>query len=130
MAKRIYHIKGKHPTLTTLTGGHQRKTITDGKEMFYLNPEHAEELQTLPKGYTEGLSDNQRFKVIGNGWTVDVIAHLFKELRNQSPTSQTKSLRDFPNGEHNKDLTATPKSASQTSLNPDINRNNNRCLTR
>jgi len=46
----------------------------------------------------------------------------------QSSTSQTKSLRDFPNGEHNKDLTATqqvasPKSASQTSLNPDIKRN-------
>jgi len=105
MAKRIYHIKGKHPTLTTLTGGHQRKTITDGKEMFYLNPEQVEELQTLPRGYTKGLSDNQRFKVIGNGWTVDVIAHLFKALRNQSPTSQTKSSNeDFPNGEHNTNL--------------------------
>jgi DNA (cytosine-5)-methyltransferase 3A len=63
MAKRIYHVRGKHPTLTTLTGGHQRKTITDGKDMFYLNPNHAEELQTLPKDYTKGLSDNQRFKV-------------------------------------------------------------------
>jgi len=82
MAKRIYNIKGKHPTLTTLTGGHQRKTITDGDDMFYLTPEHAEELQTLPKGYTEGLSDNQRFKVIGNGWTVDIISHIFKQLKN------------------------------------------------
>lgn len=80
MAKRIYHIKGKHPTLTTLTGGHQRKTITDGEERFYLSPEHAEELQTLPKGYTEGLSDNQRFKVIGNGWTVEVIKHILSFL--------------------------------------------------
>ena len=34
MAKRIYHIDGKHPTLTTLTGGGQRKTITDGKDLF------------------------------------------------------------------------------------------------
>jgi len=80
MAKRIYDVRGKHPTLTTLTGGHQRKTITDGKDMFYLSPEHAEELQTLPKGYTKGLSDNQRFKVIGDGWTVDIIMHIFKQL--------------------------------------------------
>jgi len=80
MAKRIYHVRGKHPTLTTLTGGHQRKTITDGKDMFYLNPNHAEELQTLPKDYTKGLTDNQRFKVIGNGWTVDIITSIFSCL--------------------------------------------------
>ena len=80
MAKRIYHINGKHPTLTTLTGGHQRKTITDGDDMFYLTPNHAEELQTLPENYTQPLSDNQRFKVIGNGWTVDVVAHIFRGL--------------------------------------------------
>lgn len=81
MAKRIYHINGKHPTLTTLSGGHQRKTITDGKELFYLEPLHCERLQTLPDNYTEGISDRQRFKCLGNGWTVDVIAHIFKELR-------------------------------------------------
>jgi len=81
MAKRIYDIRGKHPTLTTLSGGHQRKTIKDGDERFYLTPEHSEKLQTLPLGYTEGLSDNQRLKVIGNGWTVDIIANIFKELK-------------------------------------------------
>jgi DNA (cytosine-5)-methyltransferase 3A len=39
-------------------------------------------LQTLPIGYTDscGLSNNQRIKAIGNGWTVDVIAHIFKGL--------------------------------------------------
>ena len=76
MAKRIYHINGKHPTLTTLSGGHQRKTITDGKDMFYLEPLHCERLQTLPDNYTAGISDRQRFKCLGNGWTVDVIAHI------------------------------------------------------
>ena len=81
MAKRIYNINGKHPTLTTLSGGHQRKTITDGKELFYLEPLHCERLQTLPDGYTEGVSDRQRFKGIGNGWTVDVIAHIFTNLK-------------------------------------------------
>lgn len=81
MAKRIYNINGKHPTLTTLSGGHQRKTITDGKDLFYLEPIHCEKLQTLPVGYTEGISDRQRFKCLGNGWTVDVIAHIFTGLK-------------------------------------------------
>ena len=48
-------------------------------------------------------------------------------LSNQSPTSQTKSLRDFPNGEHNTSLktpTSSPsKLPSATSLNNNINRN-------
>ena len=80
MAKRIYHIDGKHPTLTTLTGGGQRKTITNGNEMFYLNPEHCEKLQTVPLGYTKTASERQRFRMLGNGWTVDVIAHIFSFL--------------------------------------------------
>ena len=80
MAKRIYHIDGKHPTLTTLTGGGQRKTITDGKEMFYLTPNHCEKLQTVPLGYTKMVSERQRFRMLGNGWTVDVIAHIFGGL--------------------------------------------------
>lgn len=83
MAKRIYHIDGKHPTLTTLTGGGQRKTITDGKEMFYLNPNHCEKLQTVPLNYTEGVSERQRFRMLGNGWTVDVIAHIFSSLKGE-----------------------------------------------
>lgn len=81
MSKRIYHIRGKYPTLTTLTGGHQRKTITDGVDYFYLSPLYCERLQTLPDNYTEGVSDTQRYKMIGNGWTIDVIAWIFGFLR-------------------------------------------------
>ena len=130
MAKRIYHVRGKHPTLTTLTGVHQRKTITDGKDMFYLNPNHAEELQTLPKDYTKGLTDNQRFKVIGNGWTVDVIAHLFKALKESPNFTQSLSEIGFAQQNSiNKDLevsaSPTPKESQKAipSLNPDIRRN-------
>ena len=36
-----------------------------------------ERLQTLPDNYTEGLTDRQRYEVIGNGWTIDVISHIF-----------------------------------------------------
>ena len=41
-----------------------------------------ESLQTLPKDYTKGIINMERFKAIGNGWTVDVIAHIFKQLKN------------------------------------------------
>jgi DNA (cytosine-5)-methyltransferase 3A len=36
-----------------------------------------EKLQTLPVNYTEGVSDAQRRKMIGNGWTVSIIQHIF-----------------------------------------------------
>ena len=41
----------------------------------------AERLQTLPEGYTKGISDSKRYAVIGNGWTVDVISHIFQFLK-------------------------------------------------
>lgn len=47
-------------------------------------PEECEEFQTLPIGYTSSLSKAQRYKVIGNGWTVDVIAHILSSIGNKS----------------------------------------------
>jgi len=45
-----------------------------------MSPIECERLQTIPDNYTEGVSDTQRYKMIGNGWTVDVISHIFKNL--------------------------------------------------
>lgn len=45
-----------------------------------LHPIECERLQTLPDNYTDGISDRQRYKALGNGWTVDVIVHLLKCL--------------------------------------------------
>jgi len=61
------------------TGGHNvpLKSI-DLKDK--LTPEECERLQTLPIGYTSIESNSQRYKMIGNGWTVDVIVHLFSSL--------------------------------------------------
>lgn len=50
-------------------------------EYYILTPMECERLQTLPDNYTEGASNTQRYKAIGNGWTVDVIAHIFKYLK-------------------------------------------------
>jgi len=44
-------------------------------------PVECERLQTIPNNYTEGVSNTQRYKMIGNAWTVDVIAHIFKNLK-------------------------------------------------
>lgn len=44
-------------------------------------PIECERLQTLPDGFTEGVSDSQRYKMLGNGWTADVISHIFKGLK-------------------------------------------------
>jgi DNA-cytosine methyltransferase len=41
-----------------------------------LTPVECERLQTLPDEYTQGVSDSQRYKMLGNGWTVDVISHI------------------------------------------------------
>lgn len=46
-----------------------------------LTPLECERLQTLPDNYTEGISDTKRYICIGNGWTVDVIAHIFTFLK-------------------------------------------------
>ena len=43
----------------------------------------AERLQTVPENYTSCVAEPQRFKCLGNGWTVDVIAHIFKGLKNE-----------------------------------------------
>ena len=40
-----------------------------------------ERLQTLPDNYTEGISNTQRYKCLGNGWTVDVIAHILRSIK-------------------------------------------------
>lgn len=46
-----------------------------------LTPVECERLQSVPDNYTEGVSNTQRFKMLGNGWTIDVIAHILNEIR-------------------------------------------------
>ena len=45
-----------------------------------LTPNECERLQTVPLDYTKCVSKTQRYKMLGNGWTVDVIAHIFKNI--------------------------------------------------
>lgn len=86
--QRIYSVRGKSVTLSANGGGQGAKTglykidLPDGDYIVRkLTPVEAERLQTLPDNYTEGISNTQRYKCIGNGWTVDVIAHILNGLK-------------------------------------------------
>lgn len=48
-----------------------------------LTPEECERLQTLDDGYTSVIPKTQRYKCLGNGWTVDVVAHILKGLKQE-----------------------------------------------
>tara|TARA_R100001079_G_scaffold61077_1_gene31318 strand:+ start:1079 stop:2212 length:1134 start_codon:yes stop_codon:yes gene_type:complete len=69
----------KSNCLTTV----QKDNVVVSEDFLYrkLTPLECERLQTLPDNYTEGVSNTQRYKMIGNGWTVDVIAHILKGIK-------------------------------------------------
>ena len=57
--------------------------ITNGEKYRYLTNEEAEMAQGVPVGYTSICNDRERSHMLGNGWTVDVIAHIFSPLKNE-----------------------------------------------
>ena len=63
-----------------LTTVQKDNVVVQGMTWRKLTPIECERLQTLPDNYTEGVSKTQRYKMIGNGWTVDVIAHILGEM--------------------------------------------------
>lgn len=105
----VYSSEGKSPTLTTNKGEwpkilqlprgankwgifeQKTPTLSSNSRQYNnllhnwyclrrLTPIECERLQTLPDNYTVGVSNSQRYKMLGNGWTVDVIAHIFREM--------------------------------------------------
>ena len=68
----------KSNCLTTV----QKDNVVVAKDMWRkLSCLECERLQTLPDNYTNHVSNSQRYKMIGNGWTVDVIAHILKGIQ-------------------------------------------------
>lgn len=72
----------------TLTAQDQHGILIDGY-IRKLTPTECERLQTLPDGYTEiifegkPISDTQRYKMLGNGWTADIIAHILRHIHKE-----------------------------------------------
>jgi site-specific DNA-cytosine methylase len=79
--KEVYNINGKCNTLLADGdgGNRQKKVYQDGRCRKFMPIEY-ERMQTLPDNYTDCVSDSPRYSAIGNGWTVDVIAHIFRGL--------------------------------------------------
>ena len=74
-------LDGKTPTLSTSAWEHNNHlTLDEGTTWRKLTPTECERLQTVPDGYTDHVSNTQRYKMLGNGWTVDVIKHIFGGL--------------------------------------------------
>jgi site-specific DNA-cytosine methylase len=64
----------------------QKDNVVTKDKMYYrkLTPIECERLQTVPDNYTQGVSNTQRYKMLGNGWTVDVIAHILKNINEEN----------------------------------------------
>ena len=68
--------------LTTSAHHPNQYLLNEDKSMMRtLSADEFERIQTIPQGYTEGVSNTQRFRMIGNGWTVNVIEHIFKNIK-------------------------------------------------
>lgn len=84
LLKKVYNLNCKCGTLTCVSGGYQEKKVFQNGRCRKLTPIEYERLQTLPDNYTEGIADSKRYTTIGNGWTVDIIAHIFNGLTEQN----------------------------------------------
>lgn len=73
--------KGKCLTVVNIKGSRECNHIQDEKGIRILTRRERERLQTVPDGYTDVVSENKAFEMLGNGWTVDVIVEFFKYLK-------------------------------------------------
>lgn len=92
MSGRVYSINGKSVTLKAGGGGSGAKTglydLNEKKNrealrkyVRPLTPIECERLQSLPDGYTEGVSKTQRIKALGNAFNVEVVKHILSYIK-------------------------------------------------
>jgi len=104
-----------------LTGGGQNiansgaTNIKIAKSYFKLTPTECERLQTVPDNYTDHVSNSQRYKMLGNGWTVDVIDHIFKSLKTKPSPKVDKPQCLIPWNELQTDITIGCESSQNQS---------------
>lgn len=91
VAGRVYTDEGKSVTLSALGGGGGAKTGLYNIEhrIRRLTPVECERLQTVPEGYTSQVSDTQRYRILGNGWTIDVVSYIFSFINHPSAQATT-----------------------------------------
>ena len=77
MQDRVFSKQGKSHALTASFAS---RTNVDDNGFRKLTPLECERLQTVPEGYTNHVSNTQRYKMLGNGWTVDVITTILEGI--------------------------------------------------
>lgn len=77
---RIYDTEGKSPTLMHGHAGNTINIFQEGK-LRRLTPLECSRLQTIPSWYVWKCSETQTYKMLGNGWTVEVIKYIFSYLK-------------------------------------------------
>lgn len=80
---RAYFKDKKVCTLPKTNPANKLNIVLDYDNDIYrrMHPIEAERCQNVPDNYTSGVSDAKRLEMLGNGWTVDVIAHIFKNMK-------------------------------------------------
>lgn len=77
---RVYSADGISPSLQAELSTGSPKILIDDFRIRRLTPLECERLQTVPDNFTASVSDTQRYKMLGNGWTIDVITHILKHI--------------------------------------------------
>jgi DNA-cytosine methyltransferase len=78
---RVYNPNFKMACLTAVSGGGQHKKVFHNGKPRRLTPIEYERLQRVPDNYTAVAAMGQRYKMLGNGFTVDAVAHILKGLK-------------------------------------------------
>jgi len=83
---RAYFKEKKVCTLPKANPANKLNIVLDYDNDIYrrMHPIEVERCQNVPDDYTSGVSDNKRLEMLGNGWTVDVIAHIFSFLKEEN----------------------------------------------
>lgn len=107
LAKRYANLDGEKASCLTARSDASWNSnyVTRDGVITKLTCTEYERLQTVPEGYTICVSDSQRYKILGNGWTVDVIAHIFKGLLAQGDYDvYNEFIDETPNGANVKNI--------------------------
>lgn len=82
MLKRVYNPHYKSPTLTACRGGYQQKKVFIDGRVRKLTPNEYRKLQTIPDWYKMDVANSHIYNMCGDGWTIEVIKHIFRGLIN------------------------------------------------
>lgn len=78
--KRVNNKNFKAPTLTSCRGGNLQKKVFDNGKCRKLTPNEYRKLQTIPEWYQTNVANSHIYNMCGDGWTIEVIKHIFKGL--------------------------------------------------